>query len=538
MFEVQGAGSQAHLSSQGGLLMTLFGQDDPEPLEELGQRYELLHQLREEPWGEVWLALDRVLGAEVALKLFLRSDPDWDRGRKILAREAVLSLSLRHSLILGVFFLGETDDGLYLVEEPFAGESLMALLSRKQRFSLPQTLRLLEQVGQALAFAHLRGVAHQAFNPLHILLKGEEVRLANFACPPGEEEPAIHMELKAYPPPEVLHGEEATPAGNVFSLGVLGYRLLAGSLPYPLTFDEPFPYRLESMPVDLEEIPLPLQNLLLQCLAPSPEDRFIDAGAFLTQLRQLRELWQGGGRETWLLEEPVRSLGAWRQTGPHRLAGILGKIAGGGKAAAGKLSAGLRSSLSRGAPGSRRLWWGLGLAGAILLLIILGSQVQRHLTPAPEPPGGSAALSPPSPGAASPLKAKEEPGAPVAPAPAATPGPAPAAAPAPPPRLAAPKPVKPTHKEDKYLVIAATFHQLHQARVLAKRLQAHKYQVRIIKTKVKGKVAYQVRLGPFTARKAALETAKHLKTKEHLKPALVKIKPKRQKAAASRGGTR
>jgi hypothetical protein len=527
--------------------MTISRPDDPEPLEKLGQRYELLHQLREEPWGEVWLAADRLLGAEVALKLFLRSDPDWDRGRKILAREAILSLSLRHSLILGVFFLGETDDGLYLVEEPFAGESLMVLLSRKQRFNLPQTLRLLEQVGQALAFAHLRGVAHQAFNPLHILLKGEEVRVANFACPPGEEEPAIHLELKAYHPPEVLHGGEATPVGNVFSLGVLGYRLLAGSLPYPLTFDESFPSRLESMPVDLEEIPLPLQNLLLQCLAPSPEGRFIDAGAFLTQLRQLRELWQGGGRETWLLEEPVRSLAAWRQTWPRRLAGILGKICSGGKAAAEKLFAGLRTSWSSLGPGSRRLWWGLGLAGAILLLIILGTQVQRPPAPAPESSPGSGTISGPSPSGGPPPAEKEEPPAPAASVPAVKPGPgqpaaltppAPPAAPAHPARLAAPQPEKPTLKEEKYVVIAGTYSQLKQARALARRLQAKKYQVRILKTVVKGKPAYQVRLGPFTGKKAAAETAQRLKTREHLKPGLVKLRPKPSKAAASPRGTR
>jgi len=522
--------------------MTTSKPDDPDPLEELGQRYKLLHQLREEPWGEVWLAADRLLGAEVALKLFPRTNPDWTAGRKILAQEAILSLSLRHSLILGVFFLGETEDGLYLVEEPFAGESLIALLSRKQRFNLPQTLRLLEQVSQALTFAHHQMVAHQAFNPLHILLKGEEVRVANFACPPGYEEPAIHLELKAYTPPEVLQGEEVTPAGNVFSLGVLGYRLLAGSLPYPLTFDEPFPYRLESMPVDLEEIPLPLQNLLLQCLAPSPEDRFIDAGAFLAQLRQLRELWQSGGRETWLMEETAGSLAAWRQAGPQE-AGILGKIWGGGKGAAEKLVGGLRTSWSRLGTGSRRLRWGLGLAALFLVLIFVGIQVNRPFAPEPEPSPDSAAVSLQSPGAGPTPTEKEELPAPAASAPAVKPAPGqPGAltppAPAPPIRLATPQPEKPILKEEKYAVIAGTFPRLDQARALARRLQAKKYQVRIIKTAVKGKTSYQVRLGPFTGKKAAEQTAQRLKTGEHLKPGLVKVKPKPSQAATSPGTAR
>ena len=516
--------------------MTSSRQDDPETLEELGQRFELLHQLREEPWGEVWLATDRLLHTEVALKIYPRTDPEWAEGQKILAREAVLSFNLRHPLILGVFFLGEAEDGLYLVEEPFDGESLMASLSRKQRLPLPQTLRLLEQVSQALAFAHQQGVAHQSFNPLHILLKGEEVRVANFACPPGDGEKVMHLELKAYTPPEVLHGEEVSPAGNIFSLGVLGYRLLAGSLPYPLTFDEPFPYRLETMPVDLEEIPLPLQNLLLQCLAPESEERFADAGAFLTQLRQLRELWRGESRETWLPEEPQESGAAWRQFGPA--AGIPAKLRRHGKRLGEKLYSGLSGLLPRLHPVPRRLWWGLGLAGALIILIVVGLQVRSNFTLAPEPPTVTGKAVTPGPGAVPPLAETAEPAVPPEPAPAVVPSPGHATVPAPPSPPVAPKPEKPGLKEEKYVLVAGTFSQLDQARTLARRLKAKKFQAHLAKISVKGKPAYQVVLGPFPEKKAAEETAQRLKTQEHLTPRLVKLKPKPAQAAASPRRTR
>jgi serine/threonine protein kinase len=517
--------------------MTSSRQDNPDPLEELGQRYELLHQLREEPWGEVWLAADRLLHTDVALKLYPRTDPDWAEGQKILAQEAVLSFILRHPLILGVSFLGEAEDGLYLVEEPFDGESLMARLSQKQRLPLPQTLRLLEQVSQGLAFAHQQGVAHQSFNPLNILLKDEEVRVANFACPPGDGDKAIHMELKAYTPPEVLHGEEVSPASNIFSLGVLGYRLLAGSLPYPLTFDEPFPYRLETMPVDLEEIPLPLQNLLLQCLAPEPEDRFADAGAFLTQLRQLRELWRGESSENWFPEEPQKSNVAWRQFGPGS-GGIWGKIQSSGQRLGERLSAGLRGLSPRLAPASRRLWWGLGLGGIIIILLVIGLQIKSHLALAPEPPTVAGSTITPGPSAGPPLTETAEPAIPAAHTPAVRPSQGHAALPGPPAQLAAPRPEKPRVKEEKYLLIAATFSQLNQARTLARRLKAKKFQAHLAKTSAKGKPAYQVRLGPFPEKKAAEETAQRLKSQEHLTPRLLKLKPKPAKAAATPRRTR
>ena len=107
--------------------------------------------------------------------------------------------------------------------------------------------------------------------------------------------------------------------------GVLGFRLVAGSLPYALTFDEPFPYRMEALPADLDEIPLPLQNLLLRCLAADPEERFPDVAAFLAQLRQMRELRarRRAGRKLSGLETG-KSASAWKPAA--RAGALLGKV--------------------------------------------------------------------------------------------------------------------------------------------------------------------------------------------------------------------
>ena len=532
----QAACSRPIIATKADLGMTVSKQEDQESLEELGQRYELRHRLREEPWGEVWLAADRLLRTDIALKILPRTDPDWDTGRKILAREAVLSLTLRHPLILGVFFLGEAEDGLYLVEEPFPGESLMTRLSRKQRFSAPEALGLLERVAQALAFAHQRGVAHQTVTPLHILLKDDELRLANFASPALDDEQALHLELKAYAPPELLKGEEASPAGNVFSLGVLGYRLLAGSLPYPLTFDEPFPYRLESMPVDLEEIPLPLQNLLLQCLAPEPEDRFADAGIFLTQLRELRDLPAKGSREQYFLGEQEESGTAWGKVGTGA-AGILGQVWSRGKSWWEKAYNALGSLRTSQIPLSRRLSWGLGLAGMMLVLIFLGWQVTRKPAFPPEPRPVAEVAPPPVPAAGPPMQETPEPQVQPEPAPAMKPGPPAVLTPAAPQALSAAPQPEPSLKKERYLVIAGAFSQLDQARALAQRLKAKKYQAQVTKTTIKGKTTYLVRLGPFTEKKKAEEAAARLKAKEQLNPRVAQLKPAPPQTNASRRGS-
>ena len=329
-----------------------------------GGRYEISRLLREEPWGEVWLARDLLLGAEVGLKVLPRQAPEWAAAQAYFGQEAILALRLRHPKILGLFHLERTEDCLFLVQEPFDGESLLAHFTPQQRFSLPQALHLLEQVSQALALAHQRGAVHQALNPLNILLKGEEVRVANFAFP-GEDGGQVRtLELKAYDAPEVIYGDAPTAASNVFSLGVLGFRLVAGSLPYALTFDEPFPYRMEALPADLDEIPLPLQNLLLRCLAVDPEERFPDVATFLAQLRQMRELKPGG--------RPAENYQAWKpgkgaclEARAPRPGRFLGKVW--------QLSQPLAQKAKETAPcgagrafmaSPRRQLWGLGLAGA------------------------------------------------------------------------------------------------------------------------------------------------------------------------------
>ncbi|MDP3182175.1 MAG: protein kinase [Desulfobaccales bacterium] len=505
--------------------MTFDRPEHPETSKVIGQRYEILRQLREEPWGEVWLAQDKILGVEVGLKLFPREAPGWDKAQEIFPQEAILALRLRHPQILGVFLLGKTETLLYLVQEPFTGESLLAHFARHQRFSLPQSLHLLEQVSAALALAHEQQLPHQSLNPLNLLLKGEEVRVANFAFPPVENEQALHLELKAYNPPEVLLGDQVTLASNVFSLGVLGFRLVAGSLPYPLTFDEPFPYRLETPPVDLEEIPVSLQNLLLRCLAVEPEERFPDAVQFLAQLRQVREEWGPSPGDQWAGWEPERRWKPWMDQAAEHGA----KIWTAGKSFAqtwGKKALEELSNLRARVPQApRRLWWGLGLAGLLILLVLVGNKMRQRPAPSPEPPVAATPLKLPTVGGGPPMVETLEP----SPPPEAEQAETSAAAQTQTARPPAPAEAKPSPKEERYLIVAASYAKEDQARHLNQRLRAKKYNSQVVKKTSGGKTMFQVQLGPITGNKQAAEIARRLKTQE-------KIAPKVQKIAARSAG--
>jgi serine/threonine-protein kinase len=498
----------------------------------VGQRYSLIRRLREEPWGEVWLAQDQILETEVGLKILPREAPPGDAARQAFAQEALQALKLRHPQILGVYYLGLTEKLLYLVQEPFAGEALLSQLIRHRRFSLPQTLDLLEQLGPPLALAHRLGMVHRSLNPLNILLDGQEVRLANFAFPPVDSDQAIHLELRAYNPPEAIQGERLTPAANVFSLGVLGFRLAAGSLPYPLTFDEPFPYRLETPPVDLEEIPLPLQNFLLQCLAVDPEERLADAGAFLTQLRQVREQMRPTRREdsgswTEAKARPVRQVAA--QAGV-----LLGKLNEASRPLRQKLGEKLgesaRASWQRVQQSPRRLWWGLAAALLITVVAIGGLRSGRRAgAPAlPAPPATVAApVSLPAVGGGPPLGEGPAPAQTVAVRPAGGP-------PAPPPASgAAAPPEARAASQDRYLLVVATFANQKQAETLQKKLKAKNLRARVVRSTGGGKTLYQVQVGPLTGVKPAEEAAAKIKTEEKITPKVVKMSAKGPKKTAN-----
>jgi cell division septation protein DedD len=401
-------------------------------------------------------------------------------------------------------------------------------LIRLERFGLTQALHLLTQVGRALAFAHEQRVVHQDFNPLHILLDGEELRVANFACRPLDDQQITHLELKAYTPPEVLRGEPVSQDGNVFSLGVLGFRLLAGSLPYPLTFDEPFPYRLGDLPVDLEEVPSPLQNLLLQCLAPEPEDRLSDGGAFLAVLEERRDLGPIALQERWFTwpgkkRQPGRDLA-------DQAAVLYERLWERGKHRVGKIWESRKDLGTKWKSLPPRLWWGLGLALLAFILIFFGASLLKRATP-PEkvkPEAGPVKLpaseGPPlvSSGAPPPLREPYPPG------PAGL---------GPPPPVGAPAPgaLKTPAREERYLVLVASYAKEEQARALSQRLRSRNLTPRIVKTSPGGKTMYQVRLGPFPDQHQAEGVAYHLRNREGLSPKIVTVAARPAPAKPPRG---
>jgi tRNA A-37 threonylcarbamoyl transferase component Bud32 len=203
--------------------------------------YPVLRKLGEGATSEVFLCQDPFRGREVAVKrIFPEALRDPVRGRlfrKLFFTEASLAGKLEHPHIAQIFDAGIGEDSGYIVMEYVPGGTM-------ERFCTPETLLPVEQAleiafkcARALAFAHTRGVTHRDIKPGNILYASEptDVRISDFglAINLGSETTQVTgVGSPAYMSPEQIRDEVVDHRTDVYSLGVVMYQMLTGTLPY------------------------------------------------------------------------------------------------------------------------------------------------------------------------------------------------------------------------------------------------------------------------------------------------------------------
>jgi hypothetical protein len=215
----------------------------------LGDRFAIEEALPETPFERCFRAHDRLLKRDVLLKLPGRgaiaawSTPIQDR----MLREARALAKIRHEAVAAILWVENTPDGLLLVLEPPAGESLAERLQRGP-LEVAETVSLGVQIGNALGHVHAQGIVHRAVGPAAIRLLGNgKAQLGAFTFAKefglhGEassiaharlEDPATVVHLPAYAAPEQFAGQAADARADVFALGCTLFRCLTGRDPFP-----------------------------------------------------------------------------------------------------------------------------------------------------------------------------------------------------------------------------------------------------------------------------------------------------------------
>jgi len=205
----------------------------------LGGRYVLDEQIGDGGYGEVWCALDTVLSRPVAVKLL---HPRYTQRSEVLARfraEARHAGGLSHENIAQVFDYVEPADGQppYLVMELVDGPSLETVLAGGP-LDGSRTMDIVAQAAAGLQAAHAAGMIHRDIKPANLLLAPDgTVKITDFgiAHTIGSASVTVSGELVGTPgylAPERATGEQATPASDLYSLGMVAYECLAGTPPF------------------------------------------------------------------------------------------------------------------------------------------------------------------------------------------------------------------------------------------------------------------------------------------------------------------
>lgn len=263
----------------------------------VGNAYVLICPVGHGATGTVWRGLEQASGDQVAVKLLHEG---LLRQPKLVTRfvqERSILKMLRHEHIVGVRDLFSVGESLALAMDFVGGGNLRERLRDAGTLEPAEAARLLAQVAAALTQAHSLGVVHRDVKPdnimLHVRAERADVRLTDFGIArvldaPGVTTPHAVIGTPHYMAPEAISGGDATPAADVYALGIVLFELVAGRTPYT---GEPFAVlrgHLEDTPRRPEGMPEPVWRVIGRCLDKDPAARPSAAELELT-LRELRD---------------------------------------------------------------------------------------------------------------------------------------------------------------------------------------------------------------------------------------------------------
>jgi len=264
----------------------------------VGDLYDVKEELGRGGMALVYRAIDRRLKRAVALKVLPPELAFRDEVKRRFLREAETSARLSYQNIVPIYSVDERNGIVYLVMALVDGETLAARMSRGPRMSVDEIRRVLREVAGALAYAHAHGVVHRDIKPENILLDRESGRamVTDFGIARAAEGDAkltvtgVAIGTPAYMSPEQALGEkEADGRSDIYSLGVVGYQMLAGELPFKAANTPSMMMKhLTERPRPIREVrpdvPSDIAAVIEHALGKRPEDRFSNASEMASAL--------------------------------------------------------------------------------------------------------------------------------------------------------------------------------------------------------------------------------------------------------------
>lgn len=272
-------------------------------------KYQIVEHLGHGGMAEVYKAYQPALDRYVAVKVLHSFLADEENFLARFQREAKAVAALRHPNIIQVYDFDHDLDRhvYYMVMEYIDGPSLKVrlqeLAAREERMPLDEAVRIAVAVGEALDYAHRRGMVHRDIKPANIMFNREgEVILTDFGIAKivnvtGLTASGAMVGTPAYISPEQGLGQAGDERSDIYSLGVVLYQMVTGSLPFDADtpmgvvlkhINEPLPSPRALRP----DLPMGLEHALLYALAKDPAQRYATAAQFVADLGRV-----GAGQE-------------------------------------------------------------------------------------------------------------------------------------------------------------------------------------------------------------------------------------------------
>ncbi|MEX2531190.1 MAG: protein kinase [Gemmatimonadota bacterium] len=274
--------------------------DELPRIPELEAEYELVRELGRGGTAIVYLARDRELGRDVAIKLIRPSHLRDDDALARLIREARTVGQLQHPnivMLLGTRRLGE--GGLALILQFVPGRTLKQRIRDEGPLPFPDCERILRDLGRALAYAHRRRIVHRDIKPENVYLDDDAgvARLADFGIArawdsdSGLTLPGTAIGTPTYMSPEQVDGGDLDGRSDLYSLGLLGWELVTGQQPwageslYSVIYKQKYE-ELPALEAFRQGVPANLSHALRGCLPKEPASRWPSAEEFLATLEE------------------------------------------------------------------------------------------------------------------------------------------------------------------------------------------------------------------------------------------------------------
>jgi eukaryotic-like serine/threonine-protein kinase len=257
-------------------------------LEHLGAQYQVVREIGRGGMGVVFLARDIALHRLVAIKVLRYEFASSEEHRERFRREARMTARLSHPNIVPVHTFGEVDDLVYIVMKYVHGHSLAERMRRDGKLPASEVQRILRDLALALGSAHQDGVVHRDLKAENILLEGASghAMLTDFGVALLRSLDPVRADAShAFGTPHYMSAEQAAGEldidgrSDLYSLGVLGYYMLSGKLPFDATtFESLAAKHIGEHHTPIIELvpgaPESLCDVIERCLSKDREGRF------------------------------------------------------------------------------------------------------------------------------------------------------------------------------------------------------------------------------------------------------------------------